>query len=117
MKQYTPEFKEQIIKEVSEVGNLSLVCRKHNLRTSTVHTWLHKIKNKDKISESKVNKELLLNTTFLNFVYSIFVDYSNLSGYYSDWSEFVSKNSSDIQMKCFANSILQGFFEVVLSLA
>ena len=59
MKQYTPEFKEQIIKEVSEVGNLSLVCRKHNLRTSTVHTWLHKIKNKDKISESKVNKELL----------------------------------------------------------
>ncbi len=59
MKQYTPEFKEQSIKEVSEVGNLSLVCRKHNLRTSTVHTWLHKIKNKDKISESKVNKELL----------------------------------------------------------
>ncbi len=59
MKQYTPEFKEQILKEVSEVGNLSLVCRKHNLRTSTVHTWLHKIKNKDKISESKVNKELL----------------------------------------------------------
>ncbi len=59
MKQYTPEFKAQIIKEVSEVGNLSLVCRKHNLRTSTVHTWLHKIKNKDKIAESKVNKELL----------------------------------------------------------
>lgn len=59
MKQYTPEFKEQIVKEVAEVGNLSLVCRKHNLRTSTVHTWLHKLKNKGKIVESKVNRDLL----------------------------------------------------------
>jgi hypothetical protein len=55
----------------------------------------------------KVNKDLLLNINFLNFVYSIFVDYSNLSGYYINWCEFVSKNSKDIQMKYFALSILQ----------
>jgi len=55
----------------------------------------------------KVNKDLLLNINFLNFVYSIFVDYSNLLGYYSNWCEFVSKNSKDIQMKYFALSILQ----------
>ena len=58
MKQYSSEFKEQIIKEVSDVGNLSLVCRKHNLRTSTVHTWLHKVKNKGKIAESKTLREM-----------------------------------------------------------
>jgi hypothetical protein len=55
----------------------------------------------------KINKDLLLNSNFLNFVYSIFVDYSNLSGYYSHWSEFVSKKSKDVQMRCFALSILQ----------
>jgi hypothetical protein len=55
----------------------------------------------------KVNEDLLLNINFLNFIYSIFVDYSNLSGYYSNWCEFVSKNSKDIQMKYFALSILQ----------
>jgi hypothetical protein len=54
-----------------------------------------------------INEYLLLNINFLNFVYSIFVDYSYLSGYYGIWCEFVSKNSSDIQMRCFAFSILQ----------
>jgi len=54
-----------------------------------------------------INEDLLLNINFLNFVYSIFVDYSYLSGYYGIWCEFVSKNSSEIQMRCFAFSILQ----------
>ncbi len=54
-----------------------------------------------------INEDLLLNINFLNFVYSIFVDYSNLFGYYGIWCEFVSKNASDIQMRCFAFSILQ----------
>ena len=58
MKHYDASFKDQIIKEVQEVGNISLVCRKHSLRTSTVHTWLHNIKNKDKyISKIKILKE------------------------------------------------------------
>lgn len=57
-KQYTNEFKEQIIKEIKEIGNISLVCRKHNLKPSTVHGWLYKIRNKDKILESKKTREM-----------------------------------------------------------
>jgi transposase-like protein len=58
MKQYSMEFKDQVLKEIQEVGNISLVCRKHGLRPSTVHTWLHRTKNKGKISEQKLSKEL-----------------------------------------------------------
>jgi len=58
MKQYTNEFKEQILKEVKDVGNISLVCKKHELKPSTVHTWINKVKNKDKIAEAKQTKEL-----------------------------------------------------------
>jgi len=58
MKQYPVEFKEQIIKEIQDVGNLSLVCRKHGLKLSTVHTWVHNNKNKDKVSNSKLTREL-----------------------------------------------------------
>ncbi len=52
-KQYTNEFKEQVLKEIKEVGNIALVCRKHGLKTSTVHGWLHRDKNKEKIIEKK----------------------------------------------------------------
>lgn len=58
MKQFTQEFKDQVMKEVQEVGNLSLVCRKHSLRTSTVHGWLHKVTHKVQIAEKKVVKQL-----------------------------------------------------------
>lgn len=51
MKQYSIEFKEQILKEIKEVGNISLVCRKHSLKPSTVHDWIYGVKNKDKITE------------------------------------------------------------------
>ncbi len=58
MPTYSGEFKDQVLKEITEVGNISLVCKKHNLRTSTVHGWLYRIKNKDRISEVKANREL-----------------------------------------------------------
>ena len=57
MKMHSNEFKEQIVKEIKEVGNISLVCKKHGLKSSTVHGWLYKEKNKDKIAEAKVNRE------------------------------------------------------------
>ena len=50
------ELKEQVIKEIQEVGNISLVCKKHGLKPSTVHGWLYKNKNKDKIAEKKLNR-------------------------------------------------------------
>lgn len=46
---YTEEFKEQILQEVKEVGNVSLVGRKHGIATSIIFTWISKSKNKDKI--------------------------------------------------------------------
>lgn len=55
---YNDEFKEQIIKEVKEVGNVSLVCRKHGLKTSTVHGWIYKVTHKDQIAEKKALREL-----------------------------------------------------------
>lgn len=55
---HSNELKEQVLKEIKEVGNVSLVCKKHGLKTSTVHGWLDKIKNKDKIIEAKANRQL-----------------------------------------------------------
>ncbi|MCM0604701.1 MAG: transposase [Xanthomonadaceae bacterium] len=50
MKMYSVELNDQVIKEVEEVGNISLVCRKHGLKPSTVHGWIYKHKNKDKMA-------------------------------------------------------------------
>jgi transposase len=58
MKLYSEEFKEQILKEIKEVGNITLVCKKHSLRRTTVMNWLHKVKNRSKIAEQKLTKEL-----------------------------------------------------------
>lgn len=40
--QYSDEFKEQIIKECQETGNVALVARRHEIATTTIHTWLKK---------------------------------------------------------------------------
>ena len=58
-------------------------------------------------TKPEIGKRLLLNSNFLKFVYCIYVDYSYLNGYYGEWSEFVSKNNSDIQLQCFVQAILQ----------
>lgn len=56
-----------------------------------------------KLSDDK----LLLNTNFLKYVYCIYVDYSNLNGYYGDWCSYVSTTTSDIQIKCFSLAVLE----------
>ena len=58
-------------------------------------------------TKPEIGKKLLLNSNFLKFVFCIYVDYSNLNGYYGERSEFVSKNNSDIQLQCFVQAILQ----------
>lgn len=55
----------------------------------------------------KLGIKLLSNPNFLNYVYCIYVDYSNLNGYYGEWSAYVFANTTEIPMKCFAQSILQ----------
>ena len=56
---YSEEFKKQILQEVKEVGNVSLVGRKHGISTSTIFTWISKSKNKDKIGVKPGRKALV----------------------------------------------------------
>ena len=58
MKTYSEEYKAQILKEIQEVGNITLVCKKHEIKRTTVMNWLHKDKNKVKIAEQKQIKAL-----------------------------------------------------------
>ncbi len=41
-KDYSTEFKGQVLKECQEVGNVAVVARRHGLAPSTIHTWLGK---------------------------------------------------------------------------
>jgi transposase-like protein len=45
MRQYSEEFKEQILAECQEVGNIALVARRHQISENTIYTW---IRNKRK---------------------------------------------------------------------
>jgi len=36
---FSDEFKEQVLKECGETGNVALVARRHNISPNTVHTW------------------------------------------------------------------------------
>lgn len=45
-KTYPKEFKEQIICEVGEIGNLTQVAKRHEIAPSTVHNWLQNTNHK-----------------------------------------------------------------------
>ena len=38
---YTEDFKKQVVKEIKDIGNLSLVCKTHGVPLSTAHSWLN----------------------------------------------------------------------------
>jgi len=54
---YTKELKEEILREVKEVGNVSLVSRRHGISKSTIFTWIKESKNKDEIKIKPGRKE------------------------------------------------------------
>ena len=58
-KTYTNELKEEIIREVQEVGNVSLVSRRHGISKSTIFTWIKECKNKDEIKIKPGRKALI----------------------------------------------------------
>ncbi|MCT8978539.1 transposase [Clostridium sp. CX1] len=58
-KSYTKELREEIIREVQEVGNVSLVSRRHGISKSTIFTWIKQSKNKDKIKVKPGRKTLI----------------------------------------------------------
>ncbi len=58
MTEYSLELKEQIVKEIAEVGSVVAVCRKHNLNPKTVHNWVYAARNKHASNELKTVREL-----------------------------------------------------------
>lgn len=54
----TNELKMQIIQEALEVGNCTLVAKKHGMNSKTLNRWVLQIKNKDSITESKKIRKL-----------------------------------------------------------
>lgn len=37
---YSDEFKEQVLKEVEETDNATLVARNHGIPATTIYTWI-----------------------------------------------------------------------------
>jgi len=56
---YTKELKEEILREVKEVGNVSLVSRRHGISKSTIFTWIKDSKNKNEIKVKPGRKALV----------------------------------------------------------
>ena len=44
--QYSDEFKEQIVKECRETGNVNLVARRHEISPNTIHGWVKKARER-----------------------------------------------------------------------
>ena len=53
------------------------------------------------------NYILLKNRNFLQCVYSIFVDYSNINKFYGEWAKFVIANNVNKEIIIFSNAILE----------
>jgi len=56
-KRYSEEFKRQIVKEVKETGNATLVARRHDLVPGTVTRW---------VRESRKENGLILGDSYFN---------------------------------------------------
>jgi transposase-like protein len=60
-KRYDQEFKEQVVRECQEVGNIALVARRHGLSKNTVYNWLQSTKKNGSVIPlpRDVNQRLL----------------------------------------------------------
>ena len=61
-KKYSPELKEQVLKDLDEVGDINVVCQKHNIPKHAVYRFRRDrlkspILNKDRTIK-ELNKEL-----------------------------------------------------------
>ncbi|MFL0198747.1 transposase, partial [Clostridium sp. WILCCON 0269] len=52
-KSYTKELKEEVLREVKEVGNVSLVSRRHGISKSTIFTWIKNSKDEIKVKPGR----------------------------------------------------------------
>ena len=58
-KKYSEELKGQILKEVIETGNASLVASKHNIPVSCIYAWKNKAKLNSVPKELNLKQELI----------------------------------------------------------
>ena len=47
----SPELREQILKEVREVGVVSTVARNHGVSAKTVHNWLRTVRSRGSVEQ------------------------------------------------------------------
>jgi hypothetical protein len=68
---YTINLKEEILREVQEVGNVSLVSRKHGLSKSTIFTWIKPSNKKDylNLNIKTSMRNLITHRSFLTIIY------------------------------------------------
>jgi len=60
MRQYTEEFKKQILAECQEVGNVALVARRHQISENTIYTWIKKMRKNSSLKPlPKAEKQCL----------------------------------------------------------
>jgi transposase-like protein len=57
-KQYNEEFKEQIIKECNEVGNVSMVARRHEISSNTIYGWISAAKKRGTVKPLPRNEAM-----------------------------------------------------------
>jgi len=65
-KAYSSEFKEQVLKEVEETGNVALVARKHSIPSTTINTWIKRSRNVARGSSSRGPKTSNFNSSNAN---------------------------------------------------
>ena len=63
---YSEEVKEQVLREVEETGNMTLVARNHNIPFTTINTWVKKKKNAAKGGSTRGPKSRNFNSSNCN---------------------------------------------------
>ena len=48
-KRYSDEFKEQVIRECQETGNVAIVARRYEMLANTIHTWIRKYRQRGSV--------------------------------------------------------------------
>ena len=65
-KAYSEDFKEQVLREVEDTGNVALVARNNNIPSTTINTWIKRRKGSSMSSCSRGPKTSSFNSSNYN---------------------------------------------------
>lgn len=57
-KKYSDEFKQQIINECQEVGNVAMVARRHDVSPNTIHGWIRNNRKNGSVKRLPKQKDI-----------------------------------------------------------